>query len=694
MRMTKTYRVWCAVLVGLVLAGCGAQPTVQDMPLPAVQTSGFAPQRDGFGFENYGAGDVTNLTAADLQRMFGDEVCASVTPRCTLIAPARIWMEALNSAMETGHCEGMAVLSQYFYHGVLKPDAFGSKTAAQLVLAGNVPLQREIAYWWATQATYPTRAHHHVLDANAAIAMLRAGLHPDAPVEVLHTMGVYEANGRGGHTVTPIGLRTIDEGHVAIEIYDNNVPNTTQEIVVDTVQNSWSYQRTRDDGSVVRYAGDATSGTLDLTETSPRLEQQVCQFCPGNPLRKGIEELTTILFSSALPDAGGDAQAYSAYFEDAQGRRSGIVLGTAYNEIPGVQVHYLRAAGGPWTPNGMPMLELPVATEGTVYVTGAADAPVTISAFGAGSVVSVQHLQVDATVASEVRLDQRRGTAAVASGVDSTLDIVVGYSDGIKNVETQVKRVRVRKGDTAAVATNRDTDQVAVYAQTEQQVDVQVTVGQRDDKGPPRERNERQPADAQELAPLQDGMQPGPVEDTTRPTRAPRGTPGADRPAQTGEPTGDGPRPTQGPDQRANGTTPLNATPNRDVAQPRPTRGPNDAGGPQPTRGPEGGGGPQPTRGPEGGGGPQPTRGPEGGGGPQPTRGPEGGGGAQPTRGPEGGGGPQPTRGSEGGGGPQPTRGPNDAGGPQPTRGAEGGGGPQPTRGPEGGGGPQPTRRP
>jgi hypothetical protein len=95
---------------------------------------------------------------------------------------------------------------------------------------------------------------------------------------------------------------------------------------------------------------------LDLTETSPRLEQQVCQFCPGNPLRKGIEELTTILFSSALPDAGGDAQAYSAYFEDAQGRRSGIVLGTAYNEIPGVQVHYLRAAGGPWTPNGMPML--------------------------------------------------------------------------------------------------------------------------------------------------------------------------------------------------------------------------------------------------------------------------------------------------------------------------------------------------
>ena len=107
-----------AVLAALLLAACGPRAIEDSALVPAIQTTGFEPRTDGFGFENYGAANVTNLTAADLQRMFGDEVCASLDPSCTLIPPARLWMEALNTAMDAGHCEGMAVLSQYFYFGV------------------------------------------------------------------------------------------------------------------------------------------------------------------------------------------------------------------------------------------------------------------------------------------------------------------------------------------------------------------------------------------------------------------------------------------------------------------------------------------------------------------------------------------------------------------------------------------------
>jgi hypothetical protein len=127
MRMKKTERIFTSTLhrvmrvlvMAQLLVACGTSNPIASVSMDGVAkntaTTGFDPQRDGFGFENYGSADVTNLTAADLQRMFGDGVCATVDPTCALIPPARIWMETLNTAMDVGHCEGMAVLSQYFY---------------------------------------------------------------------------------------------------------------------------------------------------------------------------------------------------------------------------------------------------------------------------------------------------------------------------------------------------------------------------------------------------------------------------------------------------------------------------------------------------------------------------------------------------------------------------------------------------
>ncbi|MFN7472502.1 MAG: hypothetical protein ACK5S9_12735, partial [Roseiflexaceae bacterium] len=82
----------------LLLVGC-AMPSW--MPIGSIQPvraadSGFRPERDGFAFANYGAAPVTNLEAADMQRMFGSVVCANADVGCLLTPTARIWMEEMN----------------------------------------------------------------------------------------------------------------------------------------------------------------------------------------------------------------------------------------------------------------------------------------------------------------------------------------------------------------------------------------------------------------------------------------------------------------------------------------------------------------------------------------------------------------------------------------------------------------------
>ncbi len=87
--------------------------------------------------------------------MFGDDVCANTSRgTCTLTPPARQWMEQINGYMDGGHCEGMAVLSSLMYYGQVDPTNFGGESTHDLSIADEA-LQREIAYWWTTQSTYP-----------------------------------------------------------------------------------------------------------------------------------------------------------------------------------------------------------------------------------------------------------------------------------------------------------------------------------------------------------------------------------------------------------------------------------------------------------------------------------------------------------------------------------------------------------
>jgi hypothetical protein len=100
----------CSLLAGCATPATTVVPTAVQIATNAQVRSasvqiGFNPLRDGFSFRNYGAkADISNLTNSDMQRLFGDAVCMIATKNCVLIPAARIWMEEVDRAMQTGHC--------------------------------------------------------------------------------------------------------------------------------------------------------------------------------------------------------------------------------------------------------------------------------------------------------------------------------------------------------------------------------------------------------------------------------------------------------------------------------------------------------------------------------------------------------------------------------------------------------------
>ena len=241
---------------------------------------GFRPETNGFSFKNYGnKNGIQNLTPVDMQRMFGKQVCATEGEQCVLTPPAERWMEVENKGMDGGHCEGMAALSLLLYTDKTAAAEFGNPI--NLALQGNEKLQREIAYWFATQGVNPTNSNEikgktpvEILD------LMTEGLKSTA--DPTYTMGIYQPEFKGGHAITPYAIEDLGGGKVAVLVYDNNYPKLERRLEIDRNANTWQYTgSTNPSVTVSEYVGDADSKTLTLTPTPPRLQQQECNFC-GN----------------------------------------------------------------------------------------------------------------------------------------------------------------------------------------------------------------------------------------------------------------------------------------------------------------------------------------------------------------------------------------------------------------------------
>ena len=367
----------------LLLTACG-DPTKMSTK-PGGADSMFRPSPNGFSFENYDNTDVVNLTNAEMQRLFGDQVCGSMTGGCTLTPAAQEWMERMNADMEFGHSEGIAILSLRLYTQEAQARDFGkgATNAYDLDLMNNEKLQREIAYWFTTQTLIP---QFPALTPSEFVGALRAGLASPSNIFTA-TIGVYQRNGSQGHALTPYQLIDKGEGLYTVMLYDNNTPTEERHMNLDTKAETWQYQAADDSlDPAGDYRGDATTNTLHLTPLYRRLQQQFpCPFC-------GIVRPGQIP-SGGLPEIIMNGEGH-LLITDAMGKRIGYVDGHLTNEWAEAGVVRLRGHGF-YSEDTEPLYYVPGTSDLDITIDGSgldADSQTDVGFFGPGFTMEVLEL--------------------------------------------------------------------------------------------------------------------------------------------------------------------------------------------------------------------------------------------------------------------------------------------------------------
>ncbi|MCP4543745.1 MAG: hypothetical protein GY832_42065 [Chloroflexi bacterium] len=334
--------------------------------------SGFRPETDGFSFENYGD-EFTSLTSREMQRMFGDQICASMANNeCTLTPPARQWMEQMNQYMADGHCEGMAVLSSLIYYDQVDPKNFGSSVAHDLVIEGNDALQREIAYWWITQGTYPGGYNTVNESPSAVLDTLIDVFNEGQNASEWWALGIYKSDGTGGHAITPFAVTDQGNSIYHILVYDNNYPGETRFIEVDRNAETWQYEgSSHPEIESDLYDGNADLDNLEVVSISPRLDQQECEFC--------AEDDFSMERAPGMAAFLRDSDYYEIWLQGhadllivtEDGQRIGYVNGEFVNEIPGASAERFKFYGiDVWAVDKEPVYHIPVGTTFEIIVDG------------------------------------------------------------------------------------------------------------------------------------------------------------------------------------------------------------------------------------------------------------------------------------------------------------------------------------
>lgn len=307
-----------------------------------VVDSGFRPGENGFGFENYGNDfGPQNLTVEEMQRMFGDQVCTEFgAETCVLTPSARRWMEENNDAMDGGHCEGMATLSLLFYNNQATPADFGSGEVNALTLEDNEMLQREIAYWWATQSTYTVR-ENLITGTPTEILQILVDTYQNGSNDETYTIGIYQEDMSGGHAITPYAIEPQGGDVVWVMVYDNNYPGEERHLEINTAEDTWQYEAaTNPQEESELYTGDASTQTLDLTPNSVRTQVQLCDFCESQYSYKAGDGLAKAAVTYNQIWMEGDAH---LLITDDKGNKLGYENGKFLKQIPGATFNAIKS---------------------------------------------------------------------------------------------------------------------------------------------------------------------------------------------------------------------------------------------------------------------------------------------------------------------------------------------------------------
>jgi hypothetical protein len=253
--------------------------------VPDEVSTGFDVQKDGFSFENYGGvSSYSSFGTDELIRMFGQQaVCIGGTLPCTAKPGAFAWARSVDQAMNSGRCEGFAVLSQLFFTRALKPADFGADTTFDLQVGANAKLGNELAYWFGSQLAKNVLAGKvRKYNARDVMPFLAEILTPGAAEA--YRIGIVNKQGNrvyGGHALTPIGYKKIGDGRFELRVYDNNIPGEERKLLIDVNANNWSYQGglSPSDASSLFFGDDTNRNPLYFAPVKARVGKFACKFC-------------------------------------------------------------------------------------------------------------------------------------------------------------------------------------------------------------------------------------------------------------------------------------------------------------------------------------------------------------------------------------------------------------------------------
>jgi len=419
-RMNRTLLA-AALLIALPFVDVTAAPNPSTPGLRGSLRGGasgdipFTPRTQGFRFQNYGNEEgYENLTAVEVERLFGSAVCEEEeAAHCALTPAAQRWMQTTNESMADGHCEGLATLSLMFDLGKASPKTFGSEIAYSLPVEGNKKLQREIAYWFSTQYIEPVAsAELRTLTPAQVADKLTAAFRNNSES---YTMGIYQPDGSEGHAITPYAV--IDKGDdlTWVMVYDNNFPGEERHLEIHRAESTWSYftaANPSDEGET--YTGTAQTHSLTLTPLSARLTALECPFCGDVDDADTSEDADSDDDSDAANDAAedrGHARGHTRsgqrqivlegkahlLITDDHGKRLGhTATGALVNEIPNARA-ILGRSNRPRGDESEPLYELPEGSKLKIMLDGGAlkaTEPSDITMFGRGYALGVYDLKL------------------------------------------------------------------------------------------------------------------------------------------------------------------------------------------------------------------------------------------------------------------------------------------------------------
>ncbi|MGE3725108.1 MAG: hypothetical protein AB7I41_06130 [Candidatus Sericytochromatia bacterium] len=364
---------------------------------------GFVSKPNGFGFAN-GSGDkydpanpsTAYLTLSSMQKIFGDQnVCTGTTSgaNCKPTPAAKKWQDQINTGMNGGQCEGMAVLALAVYQGIEPLEALEAGKSTTFDLSYNSVVREKVGYYFAYQYTTETAQKATVKGTpNEIIEKIRPYLAKGVKDPV--TLGFYGSS--GGHATTPYGLADKGNGIVHLLMYDNNWPGQERYIEIDTKANTWIYNfaATNPAEKADAWQGDANSKTLEFTHLSGRLAQATCPYC--TQAETAPEKNKQIWLN-----AGNSGNAHIKVFDKNDPSKFigwDEKTGRWVNNLPGANLKQDKSVVKVGDVPAAPVIEVPSGKEYQIKVDGknlSQAENVSVSVFGQGKSMKVSNIDLD-----------------------------------------------------------------------------------------------------------------------------------------------------------------------------------------------------------------------------------------------------------------------------------------------------------